>query len=228
MKSPVFLRWKDCIRSRFWWSKTRSKLHSYDSDNIHALLENGDSMKRYPYFIVLSIFAAFLFTLSSCRKTNPVVFTEAPPRELEQILGETDLYKFNYELHRYLHSKSNHGAELDKLSDAECTVYLCDWVCDEVNADGFAFFFSNYGTDLSEEITEAYIEIGAEETARIYQDALDILEEAEGSSSSLLSLLRDQETMDALSTLDLEFCDYPDDLNVLIHDYVLANRADFS
>ena len=185
-------------------------------------------MKQYRYFILLGVVALFLFTLTTCRKTTSVAFTEAPPKELEQILGETDLYEFNYDLHRYLHIKSNHGAELDKLSDAEYTVYLCDWVCDELNADGFAFFFSNYSTDLSEEITAAYREIGAEETARIYQDALDILEEAEGSSSSLLSLLRDQETMDALSTLDQEFCDYPDDLNVLIHDYVLANRADFS
>ena len=81
---------------------------------------------------------------------------EEPPKELEQILGETDLYEFNYDLHRYLHIKSDHGAELEKLSNAEYTVYLCDWVFDELNADGFAFFFSNYGTDLSEEITDAY------------------------------------------------------------------------
>ena len=185
-------------------------------------------MKHYRYFILLGILALFLFTLTSCRKTTPVAFTEAPPRELEQILAETDLYEFNYELHRYLHIKSKYGAELDRLSNPEYTVYLCDWVCDEVNADGFAFFFSNYGTDLSEEITAAYRAIGAEETARIYQDALDVLEEAEGSSGSLLSLLGDQKTIEALSALDQEFCDYPDDLNVLIHNYVLANRADFS
>ncbi len=169
---------------------------------------------------VLALLTAGLM-LTACGNHPFTPFTEEPAKELSQILEIDDPADFNYELHVYLHDKSSMGADLDVLSHSERTVYLCDWVYDEINADGFALFFYNYGADLPDGIIEAYQEIGAEQTAQIYRDALSAWKEA----GLGIEAIWKQETFHQYDEL---FTACPEDLNLMLRDYVLSRQQDFT
>lgn len=119
--------------------------------------------------------------------------------------------------------------EFSELTDAE-QIFVCVWELEaEVNNGGFEQYFHNSAGDNSHRIIAALQSIGANLTAKIVKQAIDVF----GPGGPPADQSKRQEAIEALSEeqkevwnkLDTEFFGYPNNLTGLLHDFVMKNRS---
>ena len=136
------------------------------------------------------------------------------------------------ELTSLLGEKCAWGDRIDALSAPERTVYITMTTESEIMNGGFDQFFNNSTGNFSGEIVEAFMQIGAVQTAAICRKALSVfgreLPADWTERQKLLEEICSDEIYDALEECDDAFYERPEDLDQLNHAYVLQNRNVFS
>ena len=124
-------------------------------------------------------------------------------------------------LSEYVAEKCRFGIKMEKLSHPERVFFITQNVEIEVNNGGF-----------SGEMVDAFQEIGAEKTAAICQQALDVVGQPlpvnRAERIELIEAIETDALMEALDACDNAFYEYQEDLNALNDAYVQKNKADFT
>jgi len=119
--------------------------------------------------------------------------------------------------------------DFSELTEAE-QIFVCIWELEaEVNNGGFEQYFHNSSGDNAQKIVAALRSIGANLTAQILQQAIDVF----GPSGPSADQTKRQEEIEGLSEeqkdlwnkLDTDFIGYPNNLTELLHDFVMKNRS---
>lgn len=135
-------------------------------------------------------------------------------------------------LSEYVAEKCRFGIKMEKLSHPERVFFITQNVEIEVNNGGFSQFFYNSSGDFAGEMVDAFQEIGAEKTAAICQQALDVVGQPlpvnRAERIELIEAIETDALMEALNACDDAFYEYRDDLNALNDAYVQKNKADFT
>ena len=127
--------------------------------------------------------------------------------------------------------KCQNGENLDALSGAEKSFYFNQCVEIEVNNGGFDQFFFNTSGNYAHETVQGLKDIGAEHTANIVQEAINIFPDATVPKDrvarwDVMEKISEQNEY-AWSKLDTQFYEYVDDLNSLNLEFVRKNIGDF-
>jgi hypothetical protein len=121
-----------------------------------------------------------------------------------------------------------HRTGFGSLSLPERVLHHVYWLESEINNGGFEQYFINSSGDYALDTPSALDEIGAYETAKIVKQAIDIFP---GGEPPLVREDRikkidsmDESTRDKYSELDLEFLKYPEPLEELQVQYMIAKK----
>lgn len=124
-------------------------------------------------------------------------------------------------------NKSRYGEEIEKLNSYERVIFVTLELECEVNNGGFSQYFYNSSGNRSNELIEAFREIGAVKTAGICKKALsafDFQMPADREKREELLDEYDWETADSiLEECDDKFYDYADELETLNYEYIVKN-----
>lgn len=127
-------------------------------------------------------------------------------------------------LYEHINKKCRYGEKIDELSKEERVFFITQMVETEVNNGGFIQFIENSSGAFAYEIVDSFLTIGAEKTAVICQNVLDVLgsdmpKDPLKQEDWLLSHVN--ETSKAVFAECTEmFYRYDDDLNALNYAYV--------
>ncbi len=124
--------------------------------------------------------------------------------------------------------KCNYGDKIDKLSYAEKVIYLVGDVETEVNNGGFSQYLYNSSGKYAKEAVEALKTIGANHTAALLEDAIEIYKNGptnDGRNNPEVDLTDEQE--EKLNELDNRFYEYKDDLYALQLKFIKKNINEF-
>ena len=128
--------------------------------------------------------------------------------------------------------KCDYGKALDRLSEPERILYLVRILEDEVNNGGFAQYFFNSDGNHANETPDAFLAIGAPETAELCRKANSIfggqLPTEWKERLRILDSLPDDQTEDLLETCDDAFFASREDLHELERAYIRANAEAFA
>ena len=142
-----------------------------------------------------------------------------------------DKNKFIIALLEHLEEKTDYGDDLSGLSRPERIFYVVQMVEMEVNNGGFSQFFSNSSGDFSNEIVDAFTEIGADATAGICRKAIGVfgreIPADQDERDEMLEELESDEIDEILEECDSAFYEYEDNLNELNYNYVMKNKQYF-
>jgi len=113
-----------------------------------------------------------------------------------------------------------------QLTEAE-QVFVCVWQLEaEVNNGGFSQYYSNSSGDLAIDTPQALEAIGAAQAAGIVQDANGLFPEGPPRDRDTREDFLEELSDDALEELDDRFLAYPDDLSLLLYEYVQTHKQD--
>lgn len=117
--------------------------------------------------------------------------------------------------------KCNYGDNIEKLNEHERILFITQIVEGEVNNGGFSQFFYNSSGNFSNEIVEAFTQIGALKTAEICKGALTVFpDKAPTNRAERQDLLEKLDCDDALEKYDEAFYEYEDNLLELNTTYI--------
>lgn len=171
-----------------------------------------------------------LLLFSSCAK-NPAEFSSnvLPMEEIWKIEDKTE---FIFALSDRVFEKCQYGDNMSALSEPERIFFITQSVEMEVNNGGFEQFFFNSSGNFSNEIVDAFNKIGAIKTAEICQKAISAfgteIPKNRAKRQDLMASLEDSGICDIFYECDIDFYDYPDNLDELNYEYILKNKDYFS
>lgn len=118
--------------------------------------------------------------------------------------------------------------DFSKLTSAE-QVFVCVWELEaEVNNGGFEQYFHNSSGDNAQKVVGALQSIGANLTAKIVKQAIDMFGPSGPSAVQAERQAKieklSEEQKEVWNKLDKEFFAYPNNLTNLLHDFVMKNR----
>jgi hypothetical protein len=135
------------------------------------------------------------------------------------------------EIDTYLNEKSEYGEKIEKLNSSQRTFLFVENLEREINNGGFNQFYFNSSGDFSQETLNAFLEIGAEKTAKIVENANSEFDNGNvpkdrTERQNKLELIEEkaEENWEKCNT---EFYEYQDDLTELLIAFILKNKADF-
>jgi len=144
----------------------------------------------------------------------------------------TDTNDFVVALTEHLDKKTQYGANMSVLSEAERVFYITQTMEMEVNNGGFSQFFYNSSGNLSNELVSAFTAIGANATAAICQKAVAVygrdVPVDKGEREELLDELESAEIDEIWEECDDDFYAYEDNLNELNYKFVMKNKNSFT
>ena len=135
--------------------------------------------------------------------------------------------EFVYAIHSWTGKKCAWGNKLEKLSDAERTIFCVMSLEAEVNNGGINQFLYNSSGNFANEVEERLRAIGADKTADIYHKAFTALGckipiDRKERQEFLRSMTDDVGKI--LDKCDKEFLKYPDVLMELIYRFIMKNK----
>ena len=135
------------------------------------------------------------------------------------------------EIDTYLNKKSEYGEKIEKLNSSQRTFLFVENLEREINSGGFNQFYFNSSGDFSQETLNALLEIGAEKTAKIVENANSEFDNGNvpkdrTERQNKLELI-EEKAEENWEKCDTEFYEYQDDLTDLLISFVLKNKADF-
>jgi hypothetical protein len=143
-----------------------------------------------------------------------------------------DKNQFIIAMNGWLCRKCNYGEDIEKLSDAEKTFFICTQLESEVNNGGFSQYFYNSSGDFANETLSSLTDIGANKTADIYSKAFTALggelPSDRNKREKLLDKLLTDSVSEILSDCDTAFYHYADNLEELNYQYIISNKEHFS
>lgn len=152
-------------------------------------------------------------------------------RDLEKLFQLEDNVDFSYGLYQIIYKEyEDCGKQIDALSHAKRTIWLCMFLDEVASLDGvISFFESGYGwyAQYAGRTVAALKEIGAPKYAELFQQAIDILPE-ELCNGTDQSFEKVEDLMwDQLNEIENQLYDYPDgNINDLIRNYAVAHRSE--
>lgn len=161
-------------------------------------------------------------------ETEPEGVSEA----MEIIWQIEDPDDFIIALNEYIGIKCQYGDDMAALSDPERIFYITQTLEMEVNNGGFSQFFYNSSGDFSNELVNAFHEIGAVKTAEICKRAISAfgtdIPTDRTARQDMLEACETDEVDEILNDCDMAFYEYEEDLTGLNYTYVLSHRESFT
>ena len=135
------------------------------------------------------------------------------------------------EIDTYLNEKSEYGEKIEKLNSSQRTFLFVENLEREINNGGFNQFYFNSSGDFSQETLNALLEIGAEKTAKVVENANSEFDNGNvpkdrTERQNKLELI-EEKAEENWEKCDTEFYEYQDDLTELLIAFILKNKADF-
>ena len=135
------------------------------------------------------------------------------------------------EIDTYLNEKSEYGEKIEKLNSSQRTFLFVENLEREINNGGFNQFYFNSSGDFSQETLNALLEIGAEKTVKIVENANSEFDNGNVPKDRIkrqnkLELI-EEKAEENWEKCDTEFYEYQDDLTELLIAFILKNKADF-
>jgi len=135
------------------------------------------------------------------------------------------------EIDTYLNEKSEYGENIEKLNSSQQAFLFVENLEREINNGGFNQFYFNSSGDFSKETVNSLIEIGAEKTAKIVENANSEFDNGNVPTDRIerqnkLELI-EEKAEENWEKCDAEFYKYQDDLTELLIAFVLKNKSDF-
>lgn len=151
--------------------------------------------------------------------------------DIEQILKIEDATTAITQLDSTLNAISNHGQEIERLTESQKTVLIVENLEREINNGGFNQFFFNSSGQFAQETVTALRSIKAFETADIVSKSISVWPNQEVPKD----WTKRQEILEAISEqadvvwneCDEEFYKYQDNIVTLLLEYVKSNKSDF-
>lgn len=126
--------------------------------------------------------------------------------------------------------KSDYGKNIDKLNDQERIFYTVQTLESEVNNGGFDQFFFNNG-EISNDLYDSFLAIGAIKTAELCKKAVDAFETEFPTNLDEVREFLDVRTTDKVTEIlaecDDEFYEYLEDLTELNYQFIMKNKSYF-
>ena len=156
----------------------------------------------------------------------------APAMELDEIWQLTDKTDFLIAINERLNARSSYGEHLEQLSSEEQVFYICNLLEEEVNNGGFDQFLYNSSGNYTHRVEECLRTIGANKTADICHVAFAAfgkpIPQDRNKREKFLDKMESDEISDILSDCDDQFYEYPDQLEDLCYQYIVANKEKFA
>lgn len=131
----------------------------------------------------------------------------------------------------WLSRKCQYGENISALSPEEKAAFIVDSFQSEVNNGGFSQYLYNSSGAYVSELLAALSAIGADRTAEIYRKALEHLPAKlplnNAQRGAVLDKFITDEIAAVLASCDDQFYEYPDDLETLIYQFIMANKNSF-
>lgn len=127
-----------------------------------------------------------------------------------------------------IQDKCNYGANLEKLTNGEKTIFFIGELEGEVNNGGFSQYFFNTSGKNTNEAIKALNDITANHTASLLEESKQIYgygKTSEGRNSIEIDLTKEQD--DKLYELDKNFYEYKDNLSDLQIKYISSYINEF-
>jgi len=157
---------------------------------------------------------------------------ESPAMDLEKIWSLADKTDFLMAINERLNARSSYGEYLERLSAEEQVFYICNLLEEEVNNGGFDQFLYNSSGNYAHRAEECLRIIGADNTADICHTAFAAfgkpIPKSRNKRQKFLEKMESDEICDILSDCDSKFYEYPDRLDELCYQYIVANKEKFS
>lgn len=157
---------------------------------------------------------------------------DAPCMEPEEIWKLTDKTDFLIAINERLNDRSSYGEHLERLSAEEQVFYICNLLEEEVNNGGFDQFLYNSSGDYAYRVVECMHTIGAHNIAEICHTAFSAfgkpIPKNRSKREKFLDKMECDEISDILSNCDEQFYEYPDPLEDLCYQYIVANKEKFT
>ena len=151
--------------------------------------------------------------------------------ELEEIWNIEDKVNFVVEMGSYTAQKCEYGDNISVLTKPERVIYIVTTLDGEVNNGGFDQYFWNSSGNQANELVDAFIEIGAPQTAAICEKALSVfgghVPEDRDERNEVFDALDGDLVDEILSECDDAFYDYEENLTDLCYEYILKHRDEF-
>ena len=151
---------------------------------------------------------------------------------LEEIWNIDDKVNFVVEMGYYTVRKCEYGDNISVLTKPERVIYIVTTLDGEVHNGGFDQYFWNSSGDQANELVDAFIEIGAPQTAAICEKALSVfgghVPEDRDERNEVLDALDGDLVDEILSECDDAFYDYEEDLTELCYAYIMNNKDQFN
>ncbi len=140
----------------------------------------------------------------------------------------TEINNFVIDMCEAVCQKCEYGDNIENLNKHERVFFVAQTLEQEVNNGGFSQFFYNSSGDFSNEVVDAFTEIGASKTAEICEKALAVFNgKVPVDRDEREELLDDLDCDDVLNECDDAFYNYEDDLEALNYAYVMKYREFF-
>ena len=128
--------------------------------------------------------------------------------------------------------KSDFGARMDGLSPEEQVICICNLVEMEVNNGGFDQFLFNISGNYAHRAEECLRIVGADKTADICRKAFAAygkpIPQDRAKRQRFMERMECDRITDILDECDGQFYEYPDDLEALYYQYILAHKDSFT
>ena len=182
-------------------------------------------------FFVIGVIACLVVILTIWQSKAKRKLRERAQQQVESILKNLpEDVKFLISVSENVFARSERLG-FEGLTDSE-KVFFCIWTLEaEVNNGGFDQFFFNSWGKHSVEAVDAFEKIGATKTAGIVQRANSLFKNGRPPKDRTarqkeLDALS-QSAKDSLSRLDNEFYEYDENLEKLLHEFVVKHHAEF-
>ena len=157
---------------------------------------------------------------------------ESNSMDLDDIWKITDQTDFLIAINERLNERTEYGDHIERLSAEEQVFYICNTLMEEVNNGGFDQFLYNSSGDHAHRVEECLRIIGANKTADICHTAFAAfgkpIPQERNRREKFLDKMESEETSDILSACDDQFYEYPDPLEELCYQYIVAHKSKFS
>lgn len=125
---------------------------------------------------------------------------------------------------------SHYGDHLEKLTENQKVFYYIQELDMEINCGGFDQYFFNSSGDNAIETIDALKTIGAKETAKMVQDAIDVFDgkytNNRGKRQDIMEQIEDK-SEEKWNQLDENFCDYPENWYDLMDEFIKKHKDEF-
>jgi len=173
-------------------------------------------------------YLGIVLIMTGCR---PYTRGVTQPMGIDRLLQNDNQVEIVVKLADAIFAKESHVGFVG-LTPAEQTFWCIYWLQAEVDNGGFHQYFFNSAGDCAQDVVRALEVIGAPQTVTLVREAMSIFPSGVAPRDRVqrqeeLSEVEDQAS-EKLDDLDNRFYESPDDLFVLLVQYIREHRGEFS